>query len=76
MPDEDERHLQLFIVRAWCEPGRTPAESQWRGSVEDVPAGQRRYFGAPEDLAQYLLAQLAEAGWCQCAPEPPEAECV
>jgi hypothetical protein len=78
MPDEVERHLHLFVVRAWREPGRTPAEDQWRSSVDVVPTGERRYFAAHEDLADYLLAQLAEAGWGQrpqaAEPEPLAAE--
>jgi len=69
MPEEVKRHLHLFVVRAWREPGRTPGEDQWRSSVEVVPSGERRYFAAHEDLAGYLLAQLAQAGWAR----PPQA---
>ena len=63
MPEDVERPCHLFVIRAWHEPGRTLAEGQRRGSVEHVPSGQRRYFIALDDLAQYLLAQMGEAGW-------------
>jgi hypothetical protein len=70
MLPEPERRQHLFIVRVWCEPGRTPAECQWRGSVEHVPSGDRRYFAARGDLARFLLARLGEAGWGLDSSEP------
>jgi len=61
MPMDAARPCHLFVVRIWLEPGRTPAEGQWRGSVEHVPSGERRYFAALEDLARFVRMELREA---------------
>ena len=55
------RLCHLFVVRIWLEPGRTPAEGQWRGSVEHMPSGQRRYFAEMEDLARFVRRELEGA---------------
>jgi hypothetical protein len=55
------RLCHLFVVRIWLEPGRTPAEGQWRGSVVHVPSGERRYFAEMEDLAQFVRMELGGA---------------
>jgi hypothetical protein len=52
------RPQHLFIVRVWREPGRTPEEGQWRGLVEHVPDGQRRYFTSLDDLSGFLRSHL------------------
>jgi hypothetical protein len=48
-----ERVEHLFIVRVWFEPGAAPGD-EWRGSVEHVPSGSRRYFGALADLQSFI----------------------
>jgi hypothetical protein len=48
-----ERVEHLFVVRVWFEPGALPGE-EWRGSVEHVPSGARRYFGALADLEAFI----------------------
>jgi len=47
----------LFIVRIWIEAGQS-ALSQWRGSVEHVPSGQRLYFVSLGDLNDFMLGRL------------------
>jgi len=48
-----ERVEHLFVVRVWFEPGAV-AGDEWRGSVEHVPSGARRYFGALADLEAFI----------------------
>jgi hypothetical protein len=47
-----------FVVRLWYEPGGADAPGQWRGSVEHVPSGQRRYFIALGDLTEFVASKL------------------
>ena len=55
---EAEQHRQhLFIVRIWVEAGQS-ALSQWRGSVEHVPSGQRLYFVSLDDLNHFISGRL------------------
>jgi len=58
MSNDAARPSHLFVVRLWLEPGRTPAESQWRGSVEHTPSGERRYFAALDELLCFVRRQL------------------
>jgi hypothetical protein len=48
-----ERVEHLFVVRVWLEPGAAPGD-EWRGSVEHIPSGSRRYFGALTDLQTFI----------------------
>ena len=49
----------LFIVRIWLvEEGRDGA---WRGSVEQVPAGQTLYFTSLGDLDDFIAWRLSAA---------------
>ncbi len=48
----DDRHL--FVVRVWREESELPPGSQWRGSVEHVPSGQRVYFASLETLTGFI----------------------
>jgi hypothetical protein len=48
-----ERVEHLFVVRVWFEPGARSGE-EWRGSVEHVPSGARRYFGVLADLEAFI----------------------
>jgi hypothetical protein len=48
-----------FVVRLWYEPGGADTSGQWRGSVEHVPSGQRRYFIALGDLTEFVASKLA-----------------
>jgi len=49
-----ERVEHLFVVRIWFEPGSDPGDA-WRGSVEHVPSGARKYFAALDDLEVFIL---------------------
>jgi hypothetical protein len=59
-----ERNTNVFIIRIWCEAreieGATP---EWRGIIEHVPTGQRRYFKDPTEILDFLLPYLQEMGY-------------
>jgi len=54
-PISQSQHL--FVVRIWQEPGRAPS-TQWHGSVEHIPSGQRIYFTAMRDLNDFISLRL------------------
>ncbi len=62
--DEITTHSQfLFIVRIWLvEEGRDRA---WRGSVEQVPSGQKLYFTSLGDLDDFIAWRLSAAAATQ-----------
>jgi hypothetical protein len=53
-----DRHQHLFIVRTWREPSSVVATAEWRGLVEHVPTGQKRYFTRMEELDRFILQQM------------------
>lgn len=43
--DLSEEEAHAFIVRIWREPREIDdAASEWRGMIEHVESGERRYF--------------------------------
>lgn len=54
---EDNTHA--FIVRVWLEPreidGATP---EWRGVIEHVPSGERRYLKDLSEAEMFIAACL------------------
>ncbi|GAC1354110.1 MAG: hypothetical protein NVSMB42_11460 [Herpetosiphon sp.] len=54
VPPGGQRTEQLFIVRIWQEFSQIRS-GHWRGSVEHVPSGQRRYFASLDDLNAFIL---------------------
>ncbi len=55
-PPED-RHL--FIVRIWREDSQAAPGGQWRGSVEQVPSGQRIHFVSLDALTEFISKFLS-----------------
>jgi hypothetical protein len=57
MSSLDERSF-TFVVRIW-EERRDLADAlpTWRGRVDEVRSGVRRYFTTLEDLVSYLSSQ-------------------
>jgi hypothetical protein len=49
-----DRVEHLFVVRIWFEAGAN-GRSAWRGSVEHVDTGARRYFSALAELDAFIL---------------------
>lgn len=64
-----ERPEHLFIVRVWREPTHLKT-SEWRGSIEHVPSGQRLYFVSLNDLNDFIRLRLAQPS----LPAPKEEE--
>ena len=47
-----EDNTQVFIVRVWLERREIEGvAAEWRGVVEHVPSGERRYLKDLDDLA-------------------------
>ncbi len=45
-----------FIVRVWQEPRElATSSSPWRGVVEHVPGGERRYLADPGEIVGFVV---------------------
>ena len=44
----------VFIVRLWWEFDETGRARTWRGSVEHVQSGRRKYFQRYDDLIAFV----------------------
>ena len=52
----ERANAHSFIVRFWQEPREIPgARPEWRGSVEHVATGARRYLKELQELAGFIL---------------------
>jgi hypothetical protein len=52
-----------FIVRIWCEPREIEGSApEWRGTVEHVSGGQRRYFRDLDEIAAFVSPYLVQMG--------------
>jgi hypothetical protein len=50
-----EANTQVFILRFWLEPREIEgAEPEWRGVVEHVQSGERRYFQNLEVMLSFI----------------------
>ncbi|GAB4280622.1 MAG: hypothetical protein Kow0092_36230 [Deferrisomatales bacterium] len=59
-PSEPNDHV--FIVRLWREPREIEgAEPLWRGVIEEVRSGQRRYFDELEEIVGFIARCLGQA---------------
>jgi hypothetical protein len=57
MPENTSRS---FVVRIWVEPREYPDEPvEWRGMIEDVISGERKYFRTFDDLIAFLILALS-----------------
>lgn len=59
MSDNTQRQQLVFIIRIWVETGQSIVE-QWRGSIEQVPSGERRFFNSLENLSAFILSRLCD----------------
>lgn len=58
-----EDSTQVFIVRLWFETRELEdAPLAWRGVVEHVPTGQRRYFADLTELTVFVGSFLEDSG--------------
>jgi hypothetical protein len=60
MTDLGVRDEHLFVVRVWREAGAA-GPNAWRGSVEHVESGLRRYFVDLDDLRAFIVAEAWHA---------------
>jgi hypothetical protein len=70
MSSLDERSF-TFVVRIWEERRDLPdALPTWRGRVDEVRTGVRRYFSTLEDLVSYLSSLSGMDESVQDEPTP------
>jgi hypothetical protein len=56
-----EQDTHVFIVRIWREPREIEeAQAEWRGVVEHIPTGQRRYFKDMDEIKHFVQPYLLE----------------
>ena len=54
-----EDNTQVFIVRIWYEPRHTEqAPDEWRGVIEHVPSGERRYLKDLNHIIAFIIPYL------------------
>jgi hypothetical protein len=57
--DASERQTQVFIVRFWAEPRQVDnARVEWRGVVEHLQTGQRKYVQRPKDATRFIATYV------------------
>jgi hypothetical protein len=54
MAEPPTRDEHLFVVRVWRESG-SAGPGAWRGSVEHVDSGMRKYFADLDDLRAFIM---------------------
>ncbi len=56
----DER-MHVFIVRFWRETREIPgAKAEWRGVVEHVPSGERRYAKNLSEIMTFVAQYVPD----------------
>lgn len=59
--DASDAPLQSFIVRIWVETSAQPGFcAQWRGSVQHVNSGDKRYVDDMEEIVAFFESHLAQ----------------
>ena len=54
-----EEKTQVFILRFWLEPREIEGAQQfWRGMIEYVPTGERRYFHRIDEIPKIIIPFL------------------
>jgi hypothetical protein len=58
-----EENAHAFLVRIWSEPREIEqARPEWRGMIEHIPSGQRRYVKNLDELAAFIASYLELMG--------------
>jgi hypothetical protein len=61
--DSFEANTHVFIIRVWREQrDNEMATPEWRGVIEHVPTGQRRYFKDPALIVEFIGPYLQQTG--------------
>ena len=65
-PDSDlitaiEEESHSFVIRLWSEPrDKVQSAAEWRGWVQHVENGERRYFRDLADIGLIVASHLSE----------------
>ena len=58
-----EDNTQVFIIRIWVERREIEgAPTEWRGVIEHIPGGQRRYLKDLGDILVFIRPYLKSIG--------------
>jgi hypothetical protein len=61
---------QTFIVRLWLEPSETDdSVPQWRGVIENVQNGKRRYLKDLNEITAFIVPYLEKMGGAISSPQ-------
>ncbi len=61
--DQSQDSSHTFIARFWLEPREIKdAKPIWRGVVEHVPTGQRRYLEDLDEIKAFISVYLQDTG--------------
>jgi hypothetical protein len=61
---------QTFIVRLWLEPSESDdSVPQWRGVIENVQNGKRRYLKDLNELTAFIVPCLEKMGVTISSPQ-------
>jgi len=48
-----------FLIRIWIEPREFPnASFEWRGMIQDVMSGERRYFKKFDEMVTFVVLSI------------------
>jgi hypothetical protein len=58
-----EQNTHVFVVRIWSEAREVEgAAPTWRGVIEHIPSGERRYVQNLDDITIFMAAYLVKMG--------------
>jgi hypothetical protein len=61
--ESSPEHTHAFIVRIWIEPREIEGETPlWRGVIEHVGSGERRYIKHLKELEEFIAIYLKKMG--------------
>jgi len=61
--DTFEQYAHVFVVRIWREPREIPGASpQWRGVIERMSGGERRYVKDVDEISAFIAPYLERMG--------------
>ena len=61
-----KRQTRVFIVRLWMEPREIEdGARQWRGSIELVPTGERKFVNGVGQIGRAIETYLEQSKNCE-----------
>lgn len=55
---DSDRRERVFVIRMWTD-GDAVVRGAWRGSIQDVASGRKRYVTAAHEIADFVALRLA-----------------